>query len=229
MSVETKPTVLRESIGSFNASLHRLATLDVLLKGLTKEGNAKMPVYLHDTLFTPPERKYLQSSGYILFRDDDDDDSSLATMSTSTFLFVPFLRDGTISLALIDSFPALYVGIGIDRAVEHISTCDAKDLRGGRERSIHPLERFKTVSTETPRLPIFADRNQQGLERWSDARVRWLDPGYYVKKAKAADRMKKEGGGSKAGNQRTPASGAPGKGTEKIIDYWTWEPHKEGC
>ena len=213
--------MLRESTGNFNTSLHRLALLELLLKGLTKEGDARIPVYFHDTLFTPPERNYLQSSGYRLFRDDDDD-SSLATMSTSTFLFVPLLKDGTISLALIDSFPALHIGIDMDDAIEHINKCDAKDFPGGREQFIHPLEQFKAVSHETTRLPIFANGNQQGLECWSDASVHWLDPGYV--KAKAADRMKKEGGRRKAGNERTRASSDTDKGTGKAVDYWTWEP-----
>ncbi|KAL9073999.1 MAG: hypothetical protein Q9161_002621 [Pseudevernia consocians] len=155
--------MLRESTGNFNTSLHRLALQELLLKRLTKEGDAKIPIYFHNTLFTPPERNHLQSSGYILFRDDDSS-SSLATMSTSTFPFVPFLKDETISLALIDSFPALYIGIDMDDAIEHINKCDAKDFPGGREQFIHPLEQFKAVSNETPRLPIFANRNQQGFE-----------------------------------------------------------------
>ena len=208
MALDPKPHSSREGAESFNWPLHQLALLELLLRGLTK-GKSAIPVYFQDTIFTPTEKQCLESFDYIVAKDYD---SGLASMSPSTFLFVPDPKGVTISLALIDSFPALYVGIDLDSAAEYIGTRDIKE----RERYIRPLEQYKAASTDTPGLPIFLGGAQNGFDSWDDASVRWLDPEYV--KTKEADRMGKEVGRSKATD----------KGKGKEIDYWDWNPPKGG-
>ncbi len=205
MAPDPQPHSSRKGASNFNWPLHQLAMLELLLRGLTKGKSAAIPVYFQDTIFTSSEKECLESFNYIVAKDYD---SGLASMSPSTFLFAPDIKGVTVSLALIDCFPALYVGIDLDGAAEYIGTRDVKE----RERYMRPLEQYKAASTDTPGLPIFLGGAQNGFESWDDACVRWLDPEYV--KTKEADRMGKEVGRSKAMDE--------GKGKE--IDYWDWDP-----
>ena len=117
---------------------------------------------------------------------------------------------------------------------------------------MRPLEQFERVSFETERLPLFCLGGHHGRASWGNAIVCWLSPGYG--EAKAADQLGEEdgktgshdagasgvgnrgkGGGlgdkdGKTDNQGTLASsaGAKGKGKEIVIDWWTYEPPKDG-
>ena len=232
MSIEKRTRKERRFNGGFNYSLHRLAMLEMLLDRLAK-GN-EIRVYFHDPVFTKQEREYLQSRGYVVLRDD----SAFSRMSTSTFLFAPYVSGGLISKVLMKNFPALYIGTESQGGIEGV------DMR--------PLEQFKRSSFETERLPLFCLGSYHGLESWGAAIVRWLNPGYG--EAKAADQLGEEDG--KTGSYDTVASGVgnrgkvsrlgkkdgeiengstppssvsekeKGKGKEIVRDWWTYEPPK---
>ena len=225
--------------GHFNASLHRLAMLEMLLEKLANAGDGenenknknknKIQVYFQDAAFTDPEKHFLEPRGYEVLSNDND--SVFAKMkSPCTFLFAPYLSAVLLSTAVMDdNFPALYVGTDLNEAIEDISTHYSEEEL---ERYLRPLLRYRNASFEGKQLPILAHGATKGGESWKYASVRWLGA------AGSGDggggggmgeerRVGKEGGrGGKGGNyQSTLASGSGEKGKrEGIIDWWSYEP-----
>lgn len=212
----------REFNGNFNRSLHQLAMLELLLKGLAK--GSEIRVYFQDTTFSESEINYLQSCDYTVLQDDPD----LKTMSPSTFLFVPFLTDVSVSRALMAKFPALYVGIDLGIAIQDIRMHENKKIRDEKEKYIRPVELFKRASFRNQGLPILALGLIDGFETWKDASVHWLKPRY--ERAKVAGGPVKGAGKSKTSDQRTLPSSAIDKGKKKEpkIDAWTYDFPEEG-
>ena len=152
----------------FNTALHQLAMLELILKLLAK--GSTVQVYFQDVGFTDPERRFLQSCGYTVLPDD----TIFSRMSTTTFLFAPFRTKVSVPKALAHSFPALYIGVDLLRDVK--ATDSREDEEGfleGKKREMEALQGFKRVSLETARLPIFAFRVKNGVEKWGAARVLW--------------------------------------------------------
>ncbi|CAD6584347.1 MAG: hypothetical protein ASARMPRED_001740 [Alectoria sarmentosa] len=244
MSIDKKPQKERKINGGFNNSLHRLAMLSLLLAHLAK--GTEIRVYIHDPRFTKQEREYLQSRGYIV----PQDDSVFPKMSTSTFLFAPYAPGAPISKALGKNFPALYIGTkppgGIDvggvvdmRPLERFERVSFETERlplfclgghCGRESWGNAIVRWLSPGYGEAKA---SDQLEEEKEEEEEDGKR----GSHGAGASGVGKRGKGGGGGglgdkdgKTDNQGTLASsaGAKGKGKQVVIDWWTYEPPKEG-
>ena len=88
-----------------NTSLHQLAVLTVILKILGAQHKIGK-VYFQDPVFIRDEIEFLHTLGYKTI----ENPAANQHMSTSTFVFAPFLAWIVIADVLKVAFPALYIG-----------------------------------------------------------------------------------------------------------------------
>ena len=222
MRLEKRSKLEKAYNGDFNTALHQLAMLQILLEGLAKRNTIQ--VYVQDSAFSGLEKEYLRSCGFSLLLKHGD--SAATIMSPSTFLFAPRRYELSVPVALGHTFPALYIGTDVDRAIDFIAACDVKSLPAGgtRERYLGPMQRFKSASAETQPLPILAYgiKLPGGHESWQDASVRWLKTGDDGEGDVGEDRSGEEKrGGRKTGRKSMLSSSGAGEiGEGEVIDWW---------
>lgn len=153
-----------------NTSLHQLAVLTVILKVLGEQHNIK-PVYFQDPVFTRDEREFLRSLGYKTMEDPDAN----RHMSTSTFVFAPFLGWNVFAEALKKAFPALYIGADPATYLDVLESqiqC-VPDHNTMYLEAVSILRRFKDATTVGKALP------KSDKERWTErTTVHWRSPAY---------------------------------------------------
>ena len=143
-------------------SLHQLAVLIIMLQILV-EGHSIQEVYFQDPTFTKVEKRFLQSLGYTVL----EDPAAFEEMSTSTFLFAPFIPYNVASSALAVSFPALYMGNSPADVLESLRSPDTSHV----DNFIAVFDRFQNAVVDGELLPAFEQHS------WTrKTKVHWLSP-----------------------------------------------------